>query len=624
MGFWLRLAAVAALIGLSLGPGTASARLSPTVGDGQGPTLITVDFRALASDGTPIRNLQPEEVTLRVGGRPREIVALQLMEAEGRGDALAAAAAPAPPFITNAPEAWGRDVVLLIDEEGIPAGKQATVNTALGRLVAALSPGDRISVMTSKGSAARVKATTKHQRVHEALAALVGRAMRGETASEAVCRSRVNLFALIEVLTSVAPSVPTVVVFVTNGFTPPTVIEDIKRGEGPASPCELMPRDLETLTNAAVISRAQIYALQIIDDGLPDEATASEMTRGAARATPVGGAAATVVASTADMTRGLEHVAGLTGNAIIRLIGDSSPAVQRIARETSAYYLAAFEVPAAERTGATQQVEVSVARPQARVSAHRWILIPKPQAPSAKPGRSGTPTPRDMLSVARPFYDLPLRASVFPSRASSDGKLRVVALFESSDPSVWIASAAAALFDVKGKARAQWTGQAAELGRPPILAALTAPGPGTYRLRVAAADATGAGGTLDEEVTIAATAKNAPWVGALVLGVPSGQSFAPRLQFVDEAVAMAMVEIAGLSKAAAVEATFELAASEDGPALASLPGTVRPPSGGTTVAYVELPIRSMPPGDVVVRAVITIDGRPLPLRPVRTLRKAAR
>ena len=112
-------------------------------------------------------------------------------------------------------------------------------------------------------------------------------------------------------------------------------------------------------------------------------------------------------------------------------------------------------------------------------------------------------------------------------------------------------------------------------------------------------------------------------VGSLVLGVSAGQGFAPRLQFASEEVAVAMVEVAGLSKTAVVAATFELAGSEAGPALATLAGTTRPSGDGMTVAFVGIPIGDMPPGDVVVRAVITVDGQPLAARPARTLRKVA-
>ena len=281
------------------------------------------------------------------------------MRVERRGGAPSAASAPAPPppFITNTAIAGDRDVVFLLDEEGIPAGREAIVRTAFGHLLAALGPTDRISVLTSKGRAVWSAPTTDRRRVTDALGAIAGRATRGETTADAICRSRIDLFALVDALKSVDPSVSTVIVFVTNGFTPPTVIEEIARGQGPEGPCELMPRDLSTLTAAADASHAHLFVAQVVDDGLTGDATASEMTRMVAVSASSGGLRGSPVATAADLSAGLEHVAGLTGNGIIRLMGDSAASMQRIARETSAYYLAAFEVPASERTGATQRVE---------------------------------------------------------------------------------------------------------------------------------------------------------------------------------------------------------------------------------------------------------------------------
>jgi hypothetical protein len=621
-GSMLRLAAAVLAAG-SLGV-AAAASSSPASGPqgGQGSTLVMVDFRALTPDGAPVLDLNVDDLTLKVGGRVRPIVAFEVMRADSRAVGQPTADAPVPPYLTNAGQGSGRDVVLLVDLEGIPTGKEPAVKTALSELVAALSPADRISLLASGGGAERVGPTTAHQRVLDAIGLLTGRALRGETDAELACRSRINLLALVDVLRSSPPAVSTVVVFVTNGFTSPTGIEEIGRGQGPDSACELMPRDFEGLAAARDMSHAQLFAIQTLDDGLPTDATASEMSKAAARSSSTGGMRASPVATPADMSAGLEHIAGLTGNGIIRLIGDSGPAMQRIARETSAYYLAAFEAEASERTGGSERVEISVSRPGVEVRAHPRLVIAKLVAPGGK--KAPAPKPRDMLSVTRIFTDLPLRATFFTTRASSDGKLRAVALFESSDASVRITAASAALFDARNEPRAQWTGQDADLSRSPILAALVVPKPGTYRFRVAAADAAGAGGTIDGEVTLEPAVKDAIWASSLVLGVPSGQTFAPRLQFTDEAEAVAMVELAGLGKTAAVSATFELAGSESGPALATLPGTIRASSDGTKVAFVGIPIGPMPPGNVVVRAVITVDGKPLAVKPARTLLKTTR
>jgi hypothetical protein len=392
-------------------------------------------------------------------------------------------------------------------------------------------------------------------------------------------------------------TVPTAVVFVSNGFTPPTVIEDIARGSGPASPCEMTRGDLEILARTVVASRAHFFVLQVIDD----------TTSGAPSGT--------------SMSGGLEHLAGTGGNAVIRLIGESDRAIKRIASETSAYYLAAFEVSAQERNGAAERVEVSVTRPGVDIRVRPTLVIPKA---GARPAKVEPPKPRDMLAQARVFRTLALRATAYTSRASGDGKPKVVVLFEPVDPGVRFTEAAVALFDGTGKARAQWTGQAGELRAAPVMAALNGPPPGTYRVRVAAIDASGSSGTVDQDIKVEAVKPGAVSVSELVLGVPAPNSFTPRLQFANEPEALALVEISGVSKTATVTANFELAASEDGPALATLAGTVPAPRGDLRMAIVRFPIGPMPPGDVVIRAVVSVDGQPIEAHPVRTLRKVER
>lgn len=596
----LRLAILPAILGLSVIALTAASwPPSQTAGD-QGSTIITVDFRALTRDGTPILDLKSQEVTLKVGGRPREIVALELIQVAGGPDARSKppVAAPAAPFVTNAPPlGGGRDVTIVLDEEGIVPGTEKPVRDALANLVASLSPADRVGWLVPSSPTTRVQLTGRHETVRAAIAGFTGRAPRGETAADAACRTRTNLYTLLGVLENVVPSVPSIVVFVSNGFTPPTTIEPVARGGGPAGPCEIRTRDLEALATAAVASHAHVFGIQVIDNVLSG------------------------VSGSLDMTGGFEHIAGLSGNAVVRLIGDSLPAAKRIATETSAYYVAAFEVPAQERDGSTQRVEVSVAREGVAIRAQRTLVIPKAGVRGAK---GDAVKVRDMLTVSKVFRDLPLRAAVYTSRASADGRLRVVCIFEPSDEPTHLTDAAVALFDDKGTARAQWTGQASDLKGTPVIVPLNAPAPGTYRLRVAAKDASGAGGTVDHDINVDRPNKSAVSLGALMLGTQTSTGFTPRLQFVSESVAIGVVEIYGAPKTATVAAVFELAGSETGPALAALRGSVEALRDDLRMASIAFPIGPMPPGDVVVRAVVSVDGQAIDARPTRTLRKVER
>ncbi len=596
---WRRRTGLAAFFGLIAVASTATLGLPVAAAQDEGSTIVTVEFRALTKEGRPILDLKPEEVVLKVGGRVREVVALEAMEVGGGPGTRSAVVNPGPPlpFATNESAGGGREIMFVVDDEAIGPGREAAVRDAVGQLLAALSPADRVGWLTPKNAAARVHLTNRHDRVTAAAAALVGRANRSETAADAACRTRTDIDTLLDVLENVAPSASSVVLFLSNGLTSPAAVESLNRTAGPAGPCDVATRDLDALAKAAVSSRAVFFAVQVVDD----------TTSGAARS--------------ADPSGGLEHIAGLTGNPIVRLIGETAPLMKRIADETSAYYVAAFQVPAGERNGSTQRVEVNIARQGALVRAWPNVVIPKPIAPGA---RVAPLRPREMLTVAKEFRGLTLRASVHSSRASADGKSKVVCLFEPSDPSQQLTAAAVALFDARGLARAQWSGQPNALRRMPVIVALNAPPAGTYRLRVAATSAENLGGTIDQDITIDPVARSTVSVSALVLGVQADGGFLPRLQFAAEPVAYALVEIYDAPKTADVAVTFEIAGSADGPAAGVVDGTLQAPREGLRLASAGLPVGRMTPGEVVIRAVITVDGKPLDVRPTGTLRKVER
>ena len=590
-----RLAILGTLAGLPAVVAATVSSPSPRQGPEQGTTLVTVDFRVLSRDGSPVLDLKPEEVVLKVGGHAREIVALELMRGGGAGAPASAPAAP-PPFVTNTPFVGGRMVRILVDEEAIEPGHDAPVKLALGQLVAALAPEDQVGLRTVKGVGAASPPSARRDTVLAAIGRLQGRSTPLEATADAVCRTRLVGDALLNLFENVVPSASTVIVLVSNGLASPSTASISALGRGgtssgsaTAAACEFLPADLEALTSAAAAARVHLYGLQVF--------------RGA------------------DVGAGMENFASLTGNAMVRLTGDTAGAMKRIASETSAYYLAAFEVPQSERTGSPQKVAVSVAREGVSVKARPTVVIPKAGARTATGDK---PKLRDLLGSAKVFRDLTLRAMTHTSRASADGKLRVVCVFDAGDPSVKLTEAGAALFDSAGKPRAQWAGQPAAFRRTPIMATLAAPGPGTYRMRLAVVDASGASGTLDEEVRVEAVSPGSAGASALVLGTRGAAGFAPRLEFVNEPVAIAMVEVFGVTKATTVEAKFEFALSEDSPARGSAAGTVESPREDLRIAHVSIPIAQMSAGDVVVRAVITVDGQVLAVKPAHTLRKVAR
>jgi hypothetical protein len=198
--------------------------------------------------------------------------------------------------------------------------------------------------------------------------------------------------------------------------------------------------------------------------------------------------------------------------------------------------------------------------------------------------------------------------------------MRIMTIAEPVEPGVKLGTLVAALFDADNKLVSHWSATSQELQRTTVIGAMPAAA-GAYRLRVAAIDTTGRSGTADFDVT-AEVAKTGPLLlSSIVLGLSREGGFVPKLQFVDEPVAIAHVEMYGAAAGARVQATVELAATLNGPALVTVPLAIQASGENRYVAKGALPIGAVPAGDYIVRALVALEGHPM-TRVTRTLRKA--
>lgn len=596
---------VAALVCVLLGGPSPWASPAGAQQPGQPPPeratpLLSVDFAAVTRDGTPVPDLQPGEITIRIGNRSRTVRTLQaLASAEA---ALDGAALP-PPFGTNVLDAPGREFVVAIDEDSFRPGREAPLRAAVERFAGQLGARDRVSLVTMPYGGIKVPFTTEHARVSTALAQIVGRAPTDQTGSSLACRTRDTLTALGTYLTTLGVRTrPVTVILVTAGLAAPRHDAPLTLAPGI---CELRSELFEEVGVMAGAARARVYLVQPGDT--PERmATLSREN-----------IAGTGFTGSDNPVEGIEHLAGVTGGKMLQLTGSEETALGRILRETSRTYVAAFDADPNDRTGRPQQLDVRVNRPGIEVRAARHITF-------ARPERTLTaleePSPREMLSTLREFRDLPLRTAAFTPVDDDPAMMRVVTLTEPVEPGAMLASLVAALFDRDGKAVAQWVATDAELQQRPIVGAMRVPA-GAYRLRVAAIDRTGRAGTADYEVNLDVATSGPLKLSSLVLGLSRDGAFAPRLQFTTEPVALGYVEMAGAAAGTQVTATLEVAHSANGPAIVAVPLAIEGAGPNRYTARGAIPIGALPPGDYIVRAMVGVEGHPA-TRVIRTLRKA--
>lgn len=558
----------------------------------QGAVPQTVDFVALTTDGSPITDLTANQVALKVGGKDRALTSLELV----RFDA-AASLLPAP-FATNSAADAGRDFVLVVDEDSLRTGMENPLRDALLAFSSSLAARDRIGLFTVPRGSTSLAPTTDRGQFRAAVAAIKGRSSTAAgtdsaavQASTAGCHGRDVLAALSSIVTATSrPAGLTPVVLFSGAIAAPdTTVSSMAMDQAAgrsvlqSQECKLTQREFQVLGQAVDAARSPFYVVR-----------------------PEAGAEG-------GRSEGLENVTGVTGGQMFALGGATDGAMARIARETSAYYVATFTAEAAERNGASHRLELRSSRADVVVRARAGVVIPRPE-------RGGALTPQSMLRTAVVQRGFGLRATAVVARNDGDTKnpVKLLGLAEPTDPTVKISAAAAGIYDPTGKLIAQWTARPEELQRSPMAAAMAIPG-GTYRFRVAAVDTQGRAATTDYEVNTELTSAGVATMGSLLVGTAT-TGFMPQLQFTTEAEVMVYFELYG-RPTGPFGALVEIADTVDGPALVSAqPVAAATPIQDKFMFTVKLPIAGLKPGDYVVRAKLAFEGQPTGVL-MRTIRK---
>ncbi len=512
------------------------------------PDLPAVDFIALGATGRAVPDLTAADVSVKIDGRVRTIRALHLVTIANAAEGQAASPAALPaPFGSSTTGDAGRTLVLVLDDDSLRAGNEARLREGVKGLLAGLTRRDRVSLVTMPYGGVKVPLTDDHVRIERALSMTSGQAPKSESGSEMACRTRRVLESLVGLLETYSyRDEPMTVLFFSTGLAGPRRDAPVTLAPGM---CELNKDKFEHVAAAAARARANVYVIQ------PDDAP-----MGTAQAENIAGFGFT---GSNNPLEGLENLAGVTGGERLHL-ATSATALSRVVSQTAAYYVASFEPQPSDRDGRIHKLDVRVTRPGVVVRARPGISFRKDEA---RPSAVKRANAREMLRVADGFNDLSLRATGYVSRNAADGTIKVTFVAEPTDRLVRLASAAAALIDESGRIVAQWT--ASDMDAAPTMGAMVVP-TGTYRLRVAATDEAGRGGTADEQIVAALTPAGPLQLSTLVLGLSRSGVFVPTLEFGTEPVAIASFEIYGGAAGTPLFSALEVARTLDGPALANL------------------------------------------------------
>jgi VWFA-related protein len=121
---------------------------------------------------------------------------------------------------------------------------------------------------------------------------------------------------------------------------------------------------------------------------------------------------------------GAEIVAEETGG--FTLQGAALPSgLERVARESSSYYLLGYAPTNVERDGKYRRIAVEVRRPGLQVRARKGYYGPSNEGPRGRAGRDADPELERTLFRAPPAPDIPLRLAAFLQEPAGKGKVRV-------------------------------------------------------------------------------------------------------------------------------------------------------------------------------------------------------
>jgi hypothetical protein len=590
-----RVVAGACVAAIAIAP--AAGQTPQSASASERPAPLTVDFNVVTTDGSPVPDLQVTDVEVRIGDRVRAVRTLRRIVT---APSLPAASAPArlpSPYGTNDDVAAGRRFIVIVDQESFGAGREQFFRNAVEGLIAQLTPADRTMVAALPFGGVTQNFTPDAALIRMAMNRVSGQGARSETGSQLACRTRRFLESLEGFLRDAGTrTAPVTLVLFTSGLAAPR--RDAPLGLMPGM-CELLVDQFRKVATVAGAARANLYVMHPADVGL-----------GTTAARPTIGGTGDIGSD--NPLEGIEHLAGVTGAARLPLDAAGTGSLLRVARETSAYYVAELEPMRGEVFGRTRPLDVRMARGGLTVRT-------RPEITFVEPARTAAVTLNDVLGAADSFTELRLHASGFTVR-DAEGRLRVGLVIEPIDQVAPLASAGAVLFGADGGPAGRWT--AVDPSERPILGAIAVT-PGRYRLRVAAIDREGRRGAAEIPVDAALTQVGALSLGSLMLNVSRNGTTAPQLEFSGEPTALASFDIYGGTAGLQLSAVLQVARTPGGPALVTLPLVLTRADESRVVATGVVPVGALPAGDYEVAGTIRLqDGTTG--RVTRTLRKVAK
>ncbi len=609
-----------------------------------GVELTALDVTVVDGSGRPLKDLAPDDFTVRVDGKSRRVARVEWIPL-GKSERDPTLPPPPDGYSSNIGSTGGRLIVVAIDQPNIRAegamGLHATVNAFLDRL----EPSDRVAAV-ALGGGVSTPFTTNRVMVKEAISrmsgemrfvseigtsnisasealdivdggqatlpSVLGRECRGtgtgrggmssgcmnevianaraisSSLKQETNRTLASLQGLLSGLRLTEP--PKTIVLVSEGFTVDS------------------PGALSRLGSLAAEARTSIYALKL------DDRTSEAAVK---RLSPV---------RTGDRDIryiGLETLTSDAKGAVFDVIGTGSVAFQRLEQEIVGYYLIGVESMPTDKDGKDHPVSVRVSRGGTIVRARRELA----RARFARP-RASRPVESISAALNSPLLTtaLPLQVATFSLRDEDPAKIKVLIHVDigSGYTSVKDVALGYVVSDSKGSVVVQQTGEGrlAPPGSVPAALGYTVNAslpPGEYELKFAATEGDRTG-SVEHPIHASLTDAGALSLSELVTGGPldSLDPMRPTIGYdVNFGEVQGYFEAYGAAEnLKTLTMRYEVAPTLDAPALASATVPGRLAGIDRSVFSHIMPVYELPAGQYYLRASLSSGSGGTPVKRV--------
>jgi len=602
--------------------------------------VTTIDVGIVDRDGKPISDLKPPDFTVQIDGEQRRVLTAQWIslvtppKPEGPP--------PPPGYSTNEGLTGGRLILIVIDQPNIRFGGAIALRRAVNGFIDRLQPSDRIAAVGIGPGGNSTPFTADKERVKQAIARMPGaqvvpptfdlniavseamaiynhdlftaeRVLRREcgqpapdgsfTIEQEMCRIRAETTALSMAQSGLIDSditinqlrdllralksidVPKTMVIFTEGF---------------------LAQDRQTsmveLGDLAIQSKTSIYALKLDDDLF-------DASRGSIPTSPLGDRLA--------RAEGIEIVVGASRGSLFHIgVGAEGP-LARIESELAGYYLLGLETSSIDRDGKRHSVKVAVNRSGASVRSRNQLVMPRDSDTKIGPRAAALAALSSPLVVS----GLPLQVATFSLRGPDASKVQLLihANIGSDYASSRIVSFGYVITDAENRIIES---QAGDARVPPIMTGVPSAlqykmgaevPPGDYLLKLSIVEGDRVG-TIEHPIHASLIDVPPVHLSELMVGGPIPSTRPPEQPTVGHKVAFGAVH--GYMEAYGagsndLKVKYEIAPDRESPAVLAAEVPARAAGTDRTIFSNIIPVRQLPPGKYVLRAMVESDAGPV-------------